>query len=74
MGHIKVLEIVRPQFLEVEQASIVAVDAPVSRQAYGTRTDRLGMVYGLKAVWELKSGAPELSHGVQLAQNCPLCW
>lgn len=49
----------------------VAFAHPVYR--YAGRPDRVGSVFGgLKAVAEIKTGAPEKWHGVQLALQCML--
>lgn len=61
LGHVELVRIIRPTFIKVE----VPMVHPTFR--YGTRTDRTGLVYNLKAVVEVKTGAPDRSHQIQTA-------
>lgn len=60
-AHEYCINLVRPRFLEIEQPRI----HPSYR--FGGRPDRVGIVYGLKSVWEVKSGAFEKAHLIQTA-------
>lgn len=55
------VRIVRPAWQHVE------VPFVHEQFRFGGRPDRVGRVFGALAVVEIKSGAPEKSHGVQLA-------
>jgi hypothetical protein len=66
LAHVKVMSMVRPQIIAVEEADV----HPKFR--YGGRPDRLEIVYGVKSVVEVKSGLKEKSHGIQLALQAML--
>lgn len=63
LAHVKVVELMRPR------PTWLAVEEPAVHPHYrfGGRPDRVGVVFGLKAVWEVKSGAVERSHSIQTA-------
>lgn len=61
LAHVKAVSALRPTMLAVEEALV----HPTLR--FGGRPDRIVKLNGLVGVWEVKSGAPERSHGVQLA-------
>lgn len=70
LAHVKAMEILRPEFLAVEEPYL----HPVKR--WGGRPDRVAKIYGLHAVLEIKSGveAPrrrdrrdQTSHEIQTA-------
>lgn len=60
-AHVACVAVIKPQFLTIEEPII----HPTWR--FGGRPDRTAIVYGLKAVWEVKSGAYEKSHKLQTA-------
>lgn len=60
-GYIDAMDIIRPEWEEIEQVRAHAV------HRFAGRPDRVGRVYGALAVVEIKSGAPEPAHAVQLA-------
>ena len=61
LAHQKVAALLSPRWTHIEM--------PVVHPSYrfGGRPDRLGRVYGLKTVLEVKSGAPMKSHAIQTA-------
>lgn len=61
LAHVAMCRIIRPTWLRVEQAIIH------ERYRFGGRPDRLGVIYGAKAIPEVKSGGYEKAHGVQTA-------
>lgn len=73
LGHVKVMTILRPQILTVEQADVH------SQYRFGGRPDRGIRLNGVRGVWEIKSGDEERAHQVQTAlqaileaQHCDL--
>ena len=64
LAYEKAVSIVRPRWDSIEEARV----HPFWR--YGCRADRVGHVYGLRAVAELKSGQPHKSDRIQLALQC----
>lgn len=65
-AHVAACDIVQPSWSSVE----VALLHPEFR--YGGRPDRAGLVYGARAVVEIKSGDPEPAHAIQLALQAML--
>jgi len=63
LAHAKAMSILRPTMLAIEEAIV----HPVLR--FGGRPDRLIILNGVKGVWEIKSGAPERAHAIQLAMQ-----
>src|SRR5574341_49547 len=61
LGHVKAVSIARPKMLAVEEPLVHPV------LLFGGRPDRECIVYNLRAVWEVKSGAPERAHQYQTA-------
>lgn len=61
LAHVKAMSVLRPEILAVEQPLV----HPVYR--FGGRPDRDAILYGTRAVLELKSGAPHKAHPIQTA-------
>lgn len=73
LGHVEVMQIVRPNWVHIEQAMYHR------RLRFGGTPDRGGTVYQAAAVWEVKSGLPTKAHPLQtalqallLAEECGL--
>lgn len=60
-AHVEAMDIIQPKFQSVEEPLVH------SRHLYGGRPDRVGLIYGAVAIVEIKTGAPEKGHAVQLA-------
>lgn len=60
-AHVKAMDIIRPAWQHIEEPMVSA------QYRFGGRPDRVGRVYGAIAVVEIKSGAPEPAHAIQLA-------
>lgn len=60
-AYVDAMDAIRPEWDEIEEIHA----HPVHR--FAGRPDRVGRVYGALAVVEIKSGAPEPAHAVQLA-------
>lgn len=61
LAHVKVMGIMRPKILAVEEPLV----HPLFR--FGGRPDRDVLVHRLRSVWEIKSGLAARSHGIQTA-------
>jgi hypothetical protein len=61
LGHVKAMQIIRPEWRHVEEPLV----HPFLR--FGGRPDRVGLIYRAQGVMEGKSGQPERSHQVQTA-------
>lgn len=61
LGHVKVVTIMQPQFLAVEEPLV----HPTLR--FGGRPDRDAIVQSMRAVWEVKSGVVSKTHQIQTA-------
>lgn len=61
LAHVKLMGIVQPKWVSIEEPTV----HPTLR--FGGRPDRVGVMYRLKAVGEVKSGGPERSHQIQTA-------
>jgi hypothetical protein len=61
LAHVTTMAILRPTWRHVEVPLFSA------RHHYGGRPDRAGLVYAAESVAEIKSGAFEKAHGIQLA-------
>lgn len=61
LGHAKLMSIVRPEWLAVEEPRAHGC------LRFAGRPDRVGRAWGLACVWEIKSGDPEKSHQIQTA-------
>lgn len=57
----ELLEVLRPEWECIEEAEVSR------RWRFGCRPDRVGLVYGLPAIVELKTGGKEPWHALQLA-------
>lgn len=60
-AHVAAMRIVRPTWSHVEEPFVHG------RLRFGGRPDRLGLVYRLRSVAEIKSGGPEKCHQIQTA-------
>lgn len=61
LSHVRAMHVIRPEWRHVEEPLFS------KRYHFGGRPDRSGLAYGEEAVLEIKSGAHEKSHGIQLA-------
>ena len=61
LGHVTVAGIVRPEWLHVETPAVHP------RYRFGGRPDRVGVIYGCRGVFEVKSGVPTRGHQIQTA-------
>ncbi len=61
LGHVKVMSMLRPEWLHIETPFMHA------RPKFCGRPDRVAKLFGAWSVLEIKSGDPEPSHGPQLA-------
>lgn len=61
LGHVEAMRIVRPEFVKIEQPNV----HPVLR--FAGRTDRVGRIYRLAGVMEVKTGAADRAHQIQTA-------
>lgn len=66
LGHVKVVTIMQPTMLAVEEPLV----HPELR--FGGRPDRDCIVQGMRAVWEIKSGVPSKAHRIQTAMQAIL--
>lgn len=61
LAHVKAMQILQPEILEIEQTHVHAV------HRYAGRLDRVLKVHNLVSVLEEKSGQPEAAHAIQTA-------
>lgn len=66
LGYVKVVSILQPEILAVEEPLVHP------RYRFGGRIDRVVIVRKLRGIWEIKSGAPEKSHQIQTALQAEL--
>lgn len=66
LGHVRAMEILRPEIVDVE----VPIVHPVYR--FGGRPDRIVIVDGRRGVLEVKSALPAKSHAIQTALQAVL--
>lgn len=61
LAHVQACDILQPDWTAIEEPLV----HPTFQ--YGGRPDRVGTLYGARAIVEIKSGSPEPAHAVQLA-------
>jgi hypothetical protein len=61
LGHVAAMKMLRPKWTHVEEPFVHG------RLRFGGRPDRLGLVFQLRSLLEIKSGAMEKSHQIQTA-------